>query len=182
MNGDTREQVARELAPHEQLLWWGRPRQGFVLRASDAYIIPFSFLWAGFAVFWETIVNVSRAPLLFRLWGIPFVLAGLYITVGRFYVDAKTRAGTFYGITNERALIVSGRKQRKVKSYQLRTLSDVTLTEASRGQGTITLSPRVWDTQRYWPGVNPQTASSFEMIDDARRVYETLLKAQSSSG
>jgi hypothetical protein len=79
MIGDTREQVARELVPHEQLLWFGRPRQGFVLRTADAYMIPFSLMWAGFAVFWETIVNLGRGPLLFRLWGIPFVLAGLYM-------------------------------------------------------------------------------------------------------
>src|SRR5205809_7881260 len=93
-------EIERELSSGERLLWSGQPRRGFRLRSSDAFVIPFSLLWCGFAIFWETSVITKGAPFLFRLWGIPFVLVGLYIVFGRFIVDARTRERTFYGITS----------------------------------------------------------------------------------
>ena len=131
-----------QLGPREKLLWAGRPPQGVMLRPVDAFLIPFSLLWGGFAVFWEwTVINNNNAPVFFRLWGIPFVLVGLYFVIGRFLVDQKQREKTTYGITNERVLIVSGVFRRAVKSLNLRTLSDVTMTERGDGSGSIAFGP-----------------------------------------
>src|SRR5262245_52827091 len=106
--------VQRELGPQERLLWSGRPRVGLVLRASDTFMIPFSLLWGGFAVFWEYSVVTGGAPFFFMLWGIPFVLVGLYFIFGRFVVDMKQRETTTYGVTDERVLIISGLFARRV--------------------------------------------------------------------
>ncbi|NUO64273.1 MAG: PH domain-containing protein [Gemmatimonadaceae bacterium] len=164
----------------EQQLWAGMPRQGLVLRPSDAFMIPFSLMWAGFAVFWELSVVSSGAPGFFVLWGIPFVLVGLYITIGRFFVDARRRARTSYAITSERVIINSGVFSPVTKSLDLRTLSDVTLQERPDGTGTITFGAQHPFAAMYagtsWPGM-PQTPS-FEMIPDARRVYGILREAQ----
>src|SRR4051794_20349416 len=105
MYDDTNRLIQRHLASDEQVIWSGRPSQGFLLRPGDALTIPFSILWAGFAFFWEAGVVGSHAPLLFSLFGVPFVLAGLYITIGRFFYDAHQRSQTVYALTNERVII-----------------------------------------------------------------------------
>jgi hypothetical protein len=164
----------------ERQLWSGTPRQGIVFRGSDAFMIPFSVLWAGFAVFWEASVLLGDAPLFFALFGVPFVLVGLYITIGRFLIDARRRRNTTYGVTSERILIQSGSSGSSLKSLSLATLSDVTLHERADGTGTISFGPSHPFAAIYagmsWPGVSQPT--SFQMIPDARRVYDIIREAQ----
>ena len=110
-----------------------------VFTGADLLIVPFSLIWCGFAFFWEAEVIKMKAPLLMRLWGIPFVLVGLFFVFGRFLYDARRRERTFYGLTDRRAIIISGLSQRTTQSLSLRTLGDVSLSERSDMSGTITL-------------------------------------------
>jgi len=174
--------IRDKLAPGEKLLWASRPRQGFVLRAADAFLIPFSLLWGGFAIFWEAAVLASGAPWFFALWGVPFVLVGLYIMFGRFWVDARQRAATVYAVTSERVLIVSGVFVQRVKSLNIDTITDVSLTERADGAGTITFGPVPPFHWCYvgagWPGFTHQAVPSFELTGETRQVYEILCSAQ----
>jgi Bacterial PH domain len=167
----------------ERQLWAGRPRQGLVIRAADAFMIPFSILWGGFAVFWEASVIRDGAPVFFMLWGVPFVLVGLYITIGRFFVDARRRARTVYAVTSDRILITSGILSTTTKTLDLRTLSEVTLQEGRGGSGTITFGRTYPFASTYagssWPGV--PLPPSFEMIEGARQVYDIIREAQRAS-
>lgn len=176
--------IERELSNCEKLLWSGQPRQGLCLRAWDAFVIPFSLLWCGFAVFWEYSVVKQGAPFFFMLWGIPFVAAGLYIVFGRFFVDAKMRERTHYAITNERLIIVKGLFSRQTKSLPLRTLSDISLTERTDGSGTITLGPSLMPFMQTlpggWPGADKYSPPAFEMIEHAKETYELIRQAQRS--
>ena len=135
--------VQRELGPQERILWAGSPRAGLVFRPADVFLIPFSLLWGGFALFWEYSVLREGAPFFFGIWGVPFVLMGLYFIFGRFLVDKKQRERTVYGLTNERAIIISGLLAQTVKSLNLRTLTDVSLHERPDGSGTITFGPAI---------------------------------------
>lgn len=177
--------ISRELESDERLVWSGVPKQGLRLRPSDAALIPFSLLWGGFAIFWESTVLSSKAPGFFALWGIPFVLVGLYMIVGRFFVDARQRTATAYGITNKRAIIVSGLFSRTVKSLTLRTLTDVTLTERRDGSGSITFGTTpVWGAGfggSSWPSKSGYQLPSFDLIEDAKAVYSQLRAAQSAA-
>lgn len=149
-------EIERELNADERIVWNGQLRRGIRLRSSDAFVIPFSLLWCGFAIFWEVSVVTKGAPFFFMLWGIPFILVGLYIVFGRFVVDARLRDRTFYGVTSERVIIVSGLFSRQTKSLQLRTLSDISLTERADGSGTITFGPVHPMARRLpagWPGL-----------------------------
>jgi hypothetical protein len=183
---DAAAQLQRELSAGERLLWAGRPRSGLVLRPGDAFLVPFSLLWGGFACYWEYSVVTGGAPWFFMLWGVPFVLMGLYLIVGRLFVDARMRANTVYGLTGERVIILSGLFARTVKSLNLRTLSDVSLTERADGSGSISFGPGSpyggwFQPFGPWPGrgVLPPT---FDLIPRAKEVYEAIRTAQRGDG
>jgi hypothetical protein len=97
-NFHVRQQLEREMGHGEKLLWAGRPVQGLRLQKGDALGIPFSLLWTAFAVFWVASAYRGGAPLFFVAWGVPFVLVGIYLVIGRFFHDARQRARTFYGV------------------------------------------------------------------------------------
>ena len=184
MWNDPTQSVRAQLESGEQLIWHGQPRQGLLLRPSDAFMIPFSLLWGGFAIFWEMTVILSRAPVFFWLFGVPFVLIGLHLIFGRFFTDARSRAHTFYGVTNDRIIITSGKRGTRIQSLSLSTLGDITLDERADGSGTITFAAANplgrWGNFGAWPGVGTgrQTPPSFEMIPQARKVYEMIRGAQ----
>src|SRR5215469_2573528 len=114
MTVDASKVIVRELEAGESLLWSGQPRKGIVFRSSDLFLIPFSIFWGGFALFWEgSVLSEARRSgnsisLFMVLWGIPFVLIGLYLMFFRFIVDARRREHTCYGLTDRRAIIVTG--------------------------------------------------------------------------
>src|SRR5580692_3658363 len=88
---------AGRLLGGETVIWRGRPRQGFMLTSRDTFLIPISLVWCGFIIFWESnVLRIPNAPTFMVLFGGVFFLVGLYLTVGRFFVDAWIRAGILY--------------------------------------------------------------------------------------
>jgi len=176
------QEIARQLESGESLIWADRPRQGLVLRGGDAFLIPFSLVWFSFAVFWEFTVLSSGAPVFMSLWGVPFVLIGLYFVTGRFLVDARVRANTYYGLTSRRAIILSGLLRRTVTSISLRTLNEISVTERADRSGSIVLGRAhpfaSWYAGANWPGTSQYLAPTFELIPDAKQVHDRLLAAQ----
>ena len=169
------------LSPGERLLWIGQPIGGLRLTPQDLFLVPFSLFWGGFAFFWEATVVRSHAPLLFRLWGIPFVLMGLYLIVGRFIYDAWRRSRTLYGLTDQRAIILGGGPTRRLRSLALRALPELSLTEERNGRGTISFGssglPFGWFSRTGWPGTG-EPIPSFEGIENAGSVHELIRNAQ----
>ena len=179
-NYDIENELRTNLSSGEKLIWTGKPRTGILLRSSDAFLIPFSLLWGGFAVFWESSVMATDAPFFFKLFGIPFVLVGFYIVIGRFFIDAKKRANTIYGITTDRIIIKSGVFSTDIKSLNIKTLSDITINQKNDNSGTITLGPT---DSRYsmmqgmdWPGT--KQPPRLELIEDVKSVYDKIIDLQ----
>ena len=130
------------LDPGEKLVWTGRPRQGMYLQSSDWVAVPFSLFWCGFVVFWE--ISALRGParsgggsIVFPLFGIPFVLVGLYMLVGRFFHDAWVRRNTQYAVTDRRAILLGGINSSRVTSLNLNNLREVSLVKHADGTGTV---------------------------------------------
>ncbi len=138
--------IRKHLDADERLLWSGQPRQGFVLRPIDCFLIPASFLWCGFTFFLEykalTQIPSTAGPVsvLFPIFGLGFALVGLYLIIGRFLADRYYRAHLIYGVTDKRVLIVSEAPWRNVTSYEIDTLRGLRLVERGDGRGTINLT------------------------------------------
>jgi hypothetical protein len=143
------EAIQPELTSGESILWAAQPNTSRIFHREDLYLIPFSLLWGGFAIFWEAGVtgfwSSSRthpAPTFFMLWGIPFVVIGQYMIWGRFIVAAWKKRRTFYALTNRRAVVVQDGWSRKTASAYLDTLPTLIKEGGSNGIGmsSVTIS------------------------------------------
>lgn len=126
-----------QLLSGERIVWEGKPYLGLVLRPVEAFLIPFSILWGGFALFWNVSVWTTGADLSFRLFGLPFLIVGLYVTVGRFLLDKFIRKRTTYAVTNRRVLMIGGASRSKVKSLDIKRLPSLEFDERPDGSGTV---------------------------------------------
>lgn len=120
---------------NERILWEGRPSAGIVFRPIELFLVPLSLFWAGFAFFWNYQVWTSNAPLSFAIFGIPFLVAGFYVTIGRFLLDIWVRSRTSYRLTNRRVIVLRG--GRPSRSLDLLHLPALELVERGNGNGTI---------------------------------------------
>ncbi len=174
--------LARMLQPNETLLWEGQPNtRRFLLRGWWA--IPFYILWCSFAFFWESSVLAKNDSTFFRLWGIPFILIGLYLVFGRFFVAAREANNTWYAVTDRRILIQGGMFRQNFTELDLPRLPYVQLSELQGDAGTITFgtpSPFGSFAIPGWPMSNAQIVPAFQSIPNAREVYEIIKQAQGS--
>ena len=173
-------EAAVELFEGERVLWEGRPAQGLMLRAIDAFLIPFSLLWGGFAIFWNVMVWSSGfGDLFLKLWGIPFLIVGLYAIAGRFVLDLLIRRWTRYIVTDRHVVIVRGGPWGSTRSLAIKSLSALELDERRDGSGTVWLSLRdewPWWMSRDWRIWQPtfDRAPHLIRIADARTVYALI--------
>jgi hypothetical protein len=96
------------LRPGELLLWCGRPDPSRFFAATDIIAIPFGLVWLGIALLWETAVQGVDAPVLFRVFGVPFILIGVYLVAGRFVTRWWRKRRTIYGVTGQRVIVQTG--------------------------------------------------------------------------
>ena len=104
---DERRRLTPYLLPDETLLWSGRPDPSKHLGGVDLVLVPFSLFWGGFAILWQ-VGALRQGPVSLALFGVPFVVIGLYLIVGRFVVKARQKRRTVYGLTRGRALVATG--------------------------------------------------------------------------
>jgi hypothetical protein len=176
----TAEIFKDRLLPGEAVVWFGRPGQGILFAPRDALLIPFSLLWGGFTIFWETMALSTRAPGGFVLFGVPFVLVGLFMIFGRFLLDAWLRARTAYALTDRRILILRWGPWPTFKAVRLDRLPEATLSESSSGRGTVRFADQapLWSRNAgfaIWvPSLDP--TPQFLAIHDAKSVFAVVQK------
>jgi hypothetical protein len=172
---------AERLLSGERVVWRGRPKQGFMLTSRDVFLIPMSLVWCGFIIFWESnVLRTPNAPLFMALFGGVFLLVGLYLILGRFFVDAWIRTGMHYALTDRRILILRSRPSVKLQSLSLDRLPEATLSETASGRGSIRFGApaAIWGN-RSMGGVGSWTPSldatpQFLAINDVKKVFARI--------
>jgi hypothetical protein len=179
------ESVRRELLKGETVLWAGRPNKGVIFHREDAFLIPFSVMWGGFAIFWEGGVlgrfgtsDTHSVPGFFVLWGIPFVVIGQYFIWGRFLTVAWKKGKTFYAVTDRRVLVVQDAWKYRAASSYLDALPTLTLETGAGNIGTLRFNPQQsfmrnnsWSA---WDGMRIEDVPVFLDIADVREVYQLI--------
>jgi hypothetical protein len=177
MWGDDEGRISIPLLDGERIIWTGAPANGLLFTARDWLLIPFSLLWGGFAIFWESGVAQKGVPLFFLLWGVPFVLIGLFLIIGRFFADAWLRGRTRYALTNRRILIERGGAFPKFTALHLDTMPATQFAPGAAGRGTLRFGDPapMWGRNGFgsWmPALDP--TPQFLAIDDAQRVFQLI--------
>jgi hypothetical protein len=173
------EDFADHLLEGERIVWSGQPSQGLLLSQRDWLLIPLSLIWFCFAVFWETLMLAeARAPLFAQLWGVPFLLLGLFFLGGRFFLDAWLRGHMRYAVTNKRILISRAGAFRRFTAMNIDRLPEATLSERADGYGTIRFGQQVSPWMRgngfsvWMPALD--STSQFIAIENVRGVFDQI--------
>jgi len=195
MNAASMMAIQPELASGESVLWAGQPNPGVIFHKDDIFAIPFSFLWGGFAIFWEAGVmgywgsgpRAHSAPVFMMIWGIPFVLIGQYLIWGRFLYAAWLKKRTHYAVTDRRVLVVQEGWKRQMSSAFLDSLPAISREGRSNGPGTLRFTDAASmftyagsnrsSRHRQWAGWNPVSVGpvpAFADIDEIDQVYRLV--------
>jgi hypothetical protein len=130
--------VEGELRPGERIAWTGQPIPGrFAWRGLTDVL--FGIPWTAFVVFCMATAS-SRGDDSLLLFGIPFVLIGLFLLSGPFRMRLEA-ARTAYVITDKRVLILEGSWLRStaIRSCEPQHLGDIRCVQKSDGSGDIIL-------------------------------------------
>lgn len=186
MNPGSITAIQPELTSGENIVWSGQPSTAVFFHKEDAFLVPFSLLWGGFAIFWELGVagfwgsnSRSGSPWLFGMvWGIPFVLVGQYMIWGRFFYAALKRKRTHYAVTDRRVIVVQDGWKRRMASACLDSLPTL-IKEGSNGIGTLRFAQTesMWSGRRgwgAWDGMTVGNVPTFVDVDDVDYVYRLV--------
>ena len=128
------------LSSDETLHWAGMPNPKVIFHLDDWAVIPFTLIWTGFFVFWET-EAVREQRTFMTVWGTPFLLFGNYIVWGRFLVDAWLKRRTYYAVTSRRILIL---QEAWLTKFSMTYLDHIpTIEQEGTERGTLWFGPKL---------------------------------------
>jgi hypothetical protein len=171
-----------KLLARERILWSGAPATGLLLTARDAYLVPFSLVWCGFAIFWTYEATGHGAPFFFYIMGGALTCFGVFLAIGRFVVDAWLRGRTSYAVTNQRILIFREAPFSSLISLDLESLPQIQLTGAGKGRGSLRFGPPMStfgnrNLSGWTPALDP--VPQFLAVEEAPKVFDLITRASS---
>lgn len=184
-----------DLLKDEKILWKGQPDPNKHLGKNDWFLIPFSIMWGGFAIFWEYMaiwgiffkdpVTVSASSMIFPLFGILFVLIGLYFMFGRFIYKRKRKEKTWYLVTNKRVLVVNLMRGKSVNTANLDMIPSYSKSIGTDGVGTLSFGSSNMFASMYansglefFAAMYGQAAPAFYDIKNADAVYRLIQESR----
>ncbi len=174
------ELFQKDLFEGERIQWVGQPESHILFTRTDLFLVPFSIVWSGFVIYWETLAWESG---LFAVClGLPLFLIGLYFLFGRFFYKIWKKKNTYYAVTNKRILILTKKFfTRSFRATYLNTIPNIDKSVRSDGIGTITFGNQSpWDSWYANTGMDffgphyGREVPTFYDIKDANRVYKMV--------
>ena len=163
----------QELDAGERLLWSGRAVPDLRLESGNLLHSLFGLIFLGIAV--ASFLAAGKESTVFpTLWTVPFVVVGLYVSVGHFFWSAFCRRYTEYAVTNQRVIVRSSLLSRTTQSIDYHKIRTITLTEKSDGSGTIQFGEISGADAA---DAITSGATRMEAVADARLVYNIIRKA-----
>lgn len=176
-----------DLLKDENILWTGQPETSILFTRADIFLVPFSLLWGGFALFWEMSVLFIKdksgqgPPIFFSLFGIPFVLMGLYFIFGRFIWKNFKKKRTYYAVTDKRVIVITKTFSKSIVAEFIDRIPGINKTVGLSGIGSIRFGNTSWVVAMYgntgmdfFGAFYGQDIPVFYDIKDADRVYNMV--------
>jgi hypothetical protein len=177
-----------DLFAGERKLWEGAPTKFPLFDRADVVMVPFSLFWCGFAIFWTaTAVRMAGGLSPFALFGVFFVVIGLYFAFGRLIVRHLKLRNTTYTVTDRRIIVTStvfGRLREN--SAYLNALPPPNVSSSTDMTGTIMFgSPTLMDNLRTAGGMftldgrgNGPFNPTLVHVNNFRQVRDIIAAAQ----
>ena len=147
----------------EQIIWQGRPVQGII--RNPAHIASGALL-AGLGL-WALGGGFGLTPLL-------LLAIGAYLMLGHAVVEKNRRAGTYYALTNQRALLAYGIR---VLAYPILPRSDIRLKKGRYDTVLLDTDHQIGKQ----PGANRQTIG-FGHLENGEELYKLMRSIQKKGG
>ena len=169
------------------------PKQGVVVYPGDIFMLPIGLGWISFGIIWIVLVLTSDTIFLSAFFGAVIAAIGVYIVIGKSFVDAHLRSQTCYGLTDQRAIIIHGGAGQRIMSIPIKRHTDIILHDGSHDTGTITFGRLPWfvlpwyrdiywcffGSLRWMPLLSLyRLPARFEFIENAKDVYGKVLTVQ----
>jgi hypothetical protein len=192
MNEDIANQFNDELTAGERIEWCGKPYQGIFFEKEDIVrLIPnivFSSLFV--FIFLRFFLNIISflGIVVFIILSTLVTFSAISMLAGKLIIGPWRRRKTFYAVTNQRIIIISGIENRNIKSIRLNGLKEINVSYRKNGKGIIRFGNAVetpWDsrftTHLYYLVERNVYNPEFDMIDDVKKVYNLIKKLQNES-
>ena len=159
----------------EKIIWQGRPDGEFSVEGISIVMIVFGIVFSIFAMFW--MVMASQAGILFSLFGLPFVAAGIFLIANAVFGRTFRRRHSWYTLTNKRAFIATNFPVggRRLKSYPITEENQLELVD-----GDFSSIYFAKETKRGQNGTF-ETSIGFERLADGRDVYSLMWGMQTGA-
>lgn len=151
----------------EYILWKGKPGKGGLFTIRDLITIPFSLMWLSFALYWEMSVIRTGSSIFAMVWGIPFIIVGLYLLVGRFLYAAHLRKNTFYVVTSKKFII---KQKNKIEWHDGKKYQLITLKTHKNGSATMVFG----QSSQIAGHEMPHAFFTFDNISDPEQVQNAI--------
>lgn len=180
--------LRNEMDDGEQLLWSGKPRPSR-LAMQMLPVSVFGLFFGGFAIVLDSFAlgmilhagpafshgatSSSGTPAMawiFPVFGLPFVAVGLGMILSPLFAFRRAKT-TVYGVTDCRAIIVTARRGKTVKSYRARDIDNISRVERSDGTGDVTFAHQYSYTN---DGNRNTTTIGFFGIPEPREVEKMI--------